>query len=56
MADKIGVILCKDRNAQPARERLQKDVVQELGRRGDVDVTVIPHLYDLAPDGPALLL
>jgi NAD-dependent dihydropyrimidine dehydrogenase PreA subunit len=54
MTNKIPVILAKHRPAGTQQEQLEKDLVRGLAGIPGAVVTVIPHLYDLAPDGPAL--
>ncbi len=54
MLEKIAVILSKARAGQPSCEAFEKKLILGLGKRPDVDLTVIPHLYDLAADGPAM--
>jgi NAD-dependent dihydropyrimidine dehydrogenase PreA subunit len=54
MREKIAVIVAKDRQTFSEQEFLQEKIVSALERRPDLDVTVIPHLYDLAPDGPGI--
>jgi ferredoxin len=54
MADKIAVILSKDRTGRPDHGRLENDLLLALASRRNVDLTVLPHLYDLPADGPAV--
>jgi hypothetical protein len=54
MTEKIAVILSKDRKASPGQEALRAELLRELERRAELDVTVLPHLHDLAPDGPSV--
>jgi len=52
MADRISVILFKDRAARGDRARLEQQLIAALTGRPEVELYVIPHLYDLAADGP----
>jgi len=56
MSDKIAVVLAADRHSRPEQEAIQGLLVAGLEHRPELDVTVVPHLYDLAPDGPAVRL
>ncbi len=51
MSQRITVILSRNRSATAAEANLQSQLESELGRRGDVEVVELPHLYDLPPDG-----
>jgi NAD-dependent dihydropyrimidine dehydrogenase PreA subunit len=52
MAEPVQVIVSEDRDGRSGREQLQRDLLAALSERPDLRVTVTPHLYDLAPDGP----
>lgn len=54
MSDKIAIIISKDRTPKPEQEKLQQAILAELKGWHHVSTAVVPHLYDLAPDGPAL--
>jgi len=54
MADKFTVILSQSRGDDPKRRRLEEDLIARLAERPGLAVTVVPHLYDLAPDGPGV--
>lgn len=54
MTEKIAVILSKDRKASPEQEALHAQLLRGLERRAELDVTVLPHLYDLAPEDPSV--
>jgi NAD-dependent dihydropyrimidine dehydrogenase PreA subunit len=54
MADRLAVVLCEARNAGPAQRRLERGLADALAARADVELAVLPHLYDLAPGGPGL--
>jgi NAD-dependent dihydropyrimidine dehydrogenase PreA subunit len=54
MADKIAVVLSRDRTGRPDHERLENELIDGLESRADVDLTVLSHLYDLPADGPAI--
>ncbi|MCA9248690.1 MAG: ferredoxin family protein, partial [Planctomycetales bacterium] len=55
MAKRITVVISQSQSKNPAKRNLEEEIVAGLlGERG-VDVTVIPHLYDLAPEGSGML-
>ena len=56
MTQRLAVILCKDRNPTAEQEALVANLAAGLEHRPGLDVTVMPHLYDLAPNGPAVRL
>jgi NAD-dependent dihydropyrimidine dehydrogenase PreA subunit len=56
MSDKIAIIISKDRTPNAEQEKLQGAMLAELTAWHHVTTAVVPHLYDLAPDGPALEL
>jgi hypothetical protein len=56
MTQKLAIILCKDRNPRAEQEALIAGLAAAMERRPELDVTLLPHLYDLAPNGPAVRL
>jgi NAD-dependent dihydropyrimidine dehydrogenase PreA subunit len=54
MGSKATIIVFEDRDGQATRERLQEDLVAALTTWPGVELVVLPHLYDLAPDGPGM--
>jgi hypothetical protein len=54
MSEKIAVVVSKDRHPRPEQEAIQNVLLAGLEHRPELDVTVVPHLYDLTPDGPAV--
>jgi len=55
MAKRIAVVVSQGQSANPAKRQLEEDIVGGLLMEPGVDVVVIPHLYDLKPDGTGLL-
>jgi NAD-dependent dihydropyrimidine dehydrogenase PreA subunit len=55
MAKRIAVVVSQGQSANPAKRQLDEDIVGGLLMEPGVDVVVIPHLYDLKPDGTGLL-
>ena len=53
MVDRITVVLSKNRKSGTHEELLEEKLLRALASRRGVEPILIPHLYDLAPDGPA---
>jgi NAD-dependent dihydropyrimidine dehydrogenase PreA subunit len=52
---RIAVVVSQGQSANPAKRQLEEDIVAGLLMEPGVDVIVIPHLYDLKPDGTGML-
>jgi NAD-dependent dihydropyrimidine dehydrogenase PreA subunit len=50
----MTVVISESRGATPEQRALESELAQALARRPGLEVIVVPHLYDLAPDGPAV--
>jgi NAD-dependent dihydropyrimidine dehydrogenase PreA subunit len=55
MAKKITIVISQGQSANPLKRKLEEDLVGELLMERGVEVTVVPHLYDLAPGGTGVL-
>ncbi|MFV2070861.1 MAG: ATP-binding protein [Pirellulales bacterium] len=55
MPRRITVIVSQGLSENPAKRRLEEELVARLLGEPSVDVVVLPHLYDLAPDSSARL-
>src|SRR5262245_48435908 len=55
MPKRIAVVVSQGQSANPAKRQLEEDIVAGLLMEPGVDVVVIPHLYDLAPEGTGTL-
>src|SRR6476646_10219639 len=55
MAKRIAVVVSQGQSANPTKRQLEEDLVAGLLMEPGIDVVVIPHLYDLKPDGTGLL-
>src|SRR5687768_3202120 len=55
MPKRISVVISQGQSANPAKRKLEEDLVAALLFEPGVEVTVIPHLYDLKPDGTGML-
>jgi len=52
---RLTVVISQGQSANPVKRKLEEDIVAALLFDKGLDVTVIPHLYDLAPDGTGML-
>src|SRR4051794_5377896 len=55
MAKRITVVVSQGQSANPAKRDLEENIVAALLFEAGVEVMVIPHLYDLKPDGTGIL-
>ncbi|HEV7224261.1 MAG TPA: ferredoxin family protein, partial [Pirellulales bacterium] len=55
MTKKLTVVISQGQSANPVKRKLEEDLVGALLFERGLEVTVIPHLYDLAPDGTGML-
>ena len=55
MPRRITVVVSQSQSHNPKKRAMEEEIVAGLlGERG-IDVTVVPHLYDLQPDGTGML-
>lgn len=54
MAAQLAVFVSEDRSVRSDQTILERKLVDHLAAWQDVRVTVVPHLYDLDPQGPAM--
>src|SRR5262245_42667283 len=52
---KLSVVVSQGQSANPAKRGLEEEIVTSLLFEKGIEVTVVPHLYDLQPDGTGLL-
>jgi len=55
MATKLTVVVSQGQSHNPAKRKLEEDLVAALLFEPGVEVTVVPNLYDLAPEGTGVL-
>lgn len=55
MAKRISVVVSQGHSSNPAKRQLEEDIVAGLMFEPGIDVTVIPHLYDLKADSTGML-
>lgn len=55
MAKRITVIVSQGQSANPAKRKLEEDIVAGLLGMPAIDPMIVPHLYDLAPDSTGML-
>ncbi len=55
MPVKLTVVISQSQSKNPRKRQLEEEIVGRLlGQRG-IEVTLVPHLYDLKPDGTGVL-
>jgi NAD-dependent dihydropyrimidine dehydrogenase PreA subunit len=54
MTKKLTVVLSQGRGKPSSRQALQQELACALADWPSIDVLTLPHLYDLAPDGPGM--
>lgn len=52
---KISVVISQGQSASPIKRKLEEDLVAALLFESGLEVTVVPHLYDLSADGTGML-
>ena len=55
MAKKLTAVISQGQSQHPGKRGLEEDLVARLLMESGIEVTVVPHLYDLAPDGTGVL-
>ncbi len=55
MPHRLTVVVSQSRSQNPKKRALEESLVAELLGRPGLDVTVVPHLYDLKTDGTGML-
>lgn len=55
MAKRLSVVVSQGQSKNPVKRQLEEDIVTGLLFESGIDVTVIPHLYDLKADGTGVL-
>ena len=55
MPQRLTVVVSQGQSQNPAKRSLEEDIVGGLLGEPGIDVTVIPNLYDLQPDGTGVL-
>src|SRR6476469_3614919 len=55
MAKRLSVVISQAQSQNPAKRQLEEDIVAALLFEPGIDVTIIPHLYDLKPDSTGTL-
>lgn len=52
---RIAVVVSQGQSKNPQKRDLEESIITGLMFEAGIDVTVVPHLYDLKPDGTGLL-
>jgi NAD-dependent dihydropyrimidine dehydrogenase PreA subunit len=48
------IVISRDRTVHSAQQQIEHDVLAALSGRKNIKAVIVPHLYDLAADGPAM--
>jgi NAD-dependent dihydropyrimidine dehydrogenase PreA subunit len=54
MSQKLTIVISEDRAAHSAEQTIEKALLNGLAAGPQLEVAVLPHLYDLAPEGPGM--
>ncbi len=54
MTQRITVVVSQGQSQHPAKRGLEEQIAQRLSGRRELDVLVVPNLYDLRPDGQTM--
>ena len=52
---RLSVVVSQAQSQNPAKRQLEEDIVAALLFEPGVDVTIVPHLYDMKPDSTGWL-
>ena len=55
MPKRLTVVVSQGQSNNPAKRKLEEDIVAALLFEPGVEVTIVPHLYDLKSDGPGMM-
>ena len=55
MAKRISVVVSQGPSKNPVKRKLEEDIVAALLFENGIDVTVVPNLYDIKPDGTGMV-
>ncbi len=55
MPKRLTVVVSQGQSNNPAKRKLEEDIVAALLFEPGIEVTIVPHLYDLKPDGPGIM-
>ena len=55
MAPRLTVVISQGQSQNPAKVGMEEEIVAQLLGEPGVDVTIIPHLYDLDSEGTGVL-
>ena len=55
MSKRIAVVISQSQSKNPAKRKLEEDIVVGLVMEPGIDVTVVPNLYDLKADSTGML-
>ena len=54
MAKRLSVVVSQSPSKNPAKRKLEEDIVAGLLFENGIDVTIVPNLYDIKPDSTGM--
>lgn len=51
---KLTVVISQGQSKNPKHRQLEHEIAEQLLQSGDVEVSVVPHLYDMSADHPGM--
>jgi Pyruvate/2-oxoacid:ferredoxin oxidoreductase delta subunit len=55
MAKRLSVVLSQGQSKNPAKRKLEEDIITALMFQNAIELSVVPHLYDLKPDSTGMI-
>lgn len=55
MAKRLSVVVSQSQSKNPEKRKLEEEIVAALLLENGIDVTIVPHLYDIMPDSTGML-
>ena len=55
MAKRISVVISQSPSKHPGKKKLEEEILMGLMLENGIDVTIVPNLYDIAPESTAML-
>lgn len=52
---KLTVVICQAQGRNPVKRQLEEDILTSLIAEPGIDVSLVPHLYDMSPDHTGML-
>lgn len=55
MPKRLNVVISQSQSKNPEKRKLEEEIVAALLEEAGIDITVVPHLYDIKPDSTGML-